>query len=47
MGAIAKVAKSGGTPVILASGLGDPNVVAVDDTSAYFINGFVVKKVAK
>jgi hypothetical protein len=47
MGAVAKVAKSGGTPVLLATGLGDPTAIAVDDTSVYFISGAAIEKVAK
>jgi outer membrane protein assembly factor BamB len=38
MGAVATMNKSGGTPVVLASGLQDPEAIAVDDTDVYFAN---------
>lgn len=37
-GAVAAVDKSGGTPVILASGLQDPSAIAVDDSNVYVAN---------
>jgi outer membrane protein assembly factor BamB len=49
MGAVAAVDKSGGTPVVLASGLQDPSALAVDDADIYFANTVAgqVEKIAK
>ena len=49
-GAVAALPKSGGRVVVLASGLGDPSAIAVDDTGIYFTNpagGGLVEKIAK
>ena len=46
-GAVAALPKSGGQVAILASGLGDPSAIAVDDTAVYFIASGNIEKIAK
>jgi outer membrane protein assembly factor BamB len=46
-GAVAALPKSGGRVAVLASGLGDPSAIAVDDTAIYFTGGGSVEKLVK